>query len=148
MEITDRRRLSNSAHLSRIRRSVILARRHTGRMQLSRRQPRNPPRLDVVSFETGTIIKSFEVLTIAFNYRAVRWTPAGDALIFAKNDKPASNLWKQDLAGGEPKQFTDFSSQRIYYHAFSRDGKRLLISRGEVKVNVVMLRNFSESAGQ
>jgi len=102
----------------------------------------NPPRLDVVNFDTGAAVKSFAGLAIEWTYRGARWTPVGDALIFQRNDKPASNLWRQSLSGGEPTQYTDFTSQRIYYHAFSRDGARLLVSRGDVKVNVVMLKNF------
>jgi Tol biopolymer transport system component len=99
-------------------------------------------RLDVINFETGEAVKSFEVLPFEWNFRVSRWTAAGDALIFQKNDKPAGNLWKQSLAGGEPKQYTDFTSQRMHNYAFSRDGKRLLIARGDVKLNVVMLKNF------
>ena len=99
-------------------------------------------RLDIISFETGQIIKSFEVLPPAYIYRPVRWTPAGDALLYTKTEKGAYNLWKQNLNGGEPKQYTDFNSQAIYNYAFSRDGKRLLIARGDGKVNVVMLKNF------
>jgi hypothetical protein len=30
----------------------------------------------------------------------------------------------------------------MHNYAFSRDGKRLFIARGDVKVNVVMLKNF------
>ncbi len=105
----------------------------------------DPPRVDVVSFDNRDTVKSFTGLTIEWNYRGARWTPTGDALIYQRNDKPASNLWKQSLSGGEPKQFTDFTSQRIYYHGFSRDGSRLLVSRGDVKVNVVLLKNFKPS---
>ncbi len=97
-------------------------------------------RLDIINFETGQIIKSFEVP--AYIYRPARWTPAGDALLYTKSEKGASNLWKQNLNGGEPKQYTDFNSQSIYNCVFSRDGKRLFIARGDVKVNVVMLKNF------
>ena len=99
-------------------------------------------RLGVINFETGEAVKSFEVLPFEWNFRVSRWTAAGDALIFQKNDKPAGNLWKQSLAGGEPKQYTDFTSQRMHNYAFSRDGKRLFIARGDVKVNVVMLKHF------
>jgi len=102
----------------------------------------NFARLDIINFETGQIIKSFEVP--AYIYRPARWTPAGDALLYTKSQKGASNLWKQNLNGGEPKQFTDFNSQSIYNYVFSRDGKRLLIARGDAKVNVVILKNFRE----
>jgi len=56
--------------------------------------------------------------------RPARWTPAGDTL-YTKTEKGAYNLWKQNLNGGEPKQYTDFNSQAIYNYAFSRGDKRL-----------------------
>ena len=105
-------------------------------------------RVDVINFETGEAVKSFSILPFEWNFRTPRWTPAGDALLFQKNDKPAGNLWKQSLTGGKPTQYTDFNSQRIHNHAFSRDKKRLLVSRGDVKVNVVLLKNFRGSAKQ
>lgn len=104
-----------------------------------------PARLDIVSFENGVIAKSFEVLPFDYYYRAPRWMPDGQAIIFFKNDKLIGNLWKQNPAGGEPKQLTDFKSELIYNFAFSSDGKRLLVSRGDTKVNVVMLKNFRQS---
>ena len=58
------------------------------------------------------------------------------------------NLWKQGLAGGEPVQFTDFTSQRLAYFAYSRDFKNLLVSRGSVLQNVVMLKNFRVNSRQ
>jgi len=104
-------------------------------------------RLDIINFETGETIKSFEVLP-ALTYRPARWTPAGDALLYIKTEKGVYNLWRQSLNGGEPKQYSDFNSQAIYNFAFARGDKRLLIARGDATVNVVMLKNFRNSAGQ
>ncbi|MEJ7623511.1 MAG: hypothetical protein WKF34_05925 [Pyrinomonadaceae bacterium] len=105
-------------------------------------------RLDIINFETGARLQSFEILPPAHLYPPIRWAPAGDALIYLKTEKGAYNLWKQNLNGGEPKQYTDFNSQSIYNYAFSRGGKRLLIARGDSTVNVVMLKNFRNSGPQ
>ena len=103
----------------------------------------NKARLDIVSFETGEIVKSFQILAFDYNYNSTRWTPSGDAIVFLKNEKNVGNLWKQNISGGDPQQLTDFKSQSILNFVFSHSGKDLILSRGDTKVNVVMLRNFS-----
>lgn len=106
-----------------------------------------PARLDIISIESGAVLKSFEVLPFDYYYRVPRWTPDGQAIIFMKNEKQVGNLWKQDLRGGDPIQVTDFQSQLLYNYVFSRDGKWLLLCRGETKVNIVMLKNFKPASG-
>ncbi|HEY0048273.1 MAG TPA: hypothetical protein VGB68_03230, partial [Pyrinomonadaceae bacterium] len=98
--------------------------------------------LAVVPIEGGAPVKTFEVIPFGFYYRAPRWTPDGSALVFKKTDKQTGNLWRQNLSGGEPKQISDFKSDVIFNHAFTRDGKRLLVSRGKFAANTVMLKNF------
>jgi Tol biopolymer transport system component/DNA-binding winged helix-turn-helix (wHTH) protein len=97
----------------------------------------------VIPAAGGNPEKSFDVMPFGWNYNPVRWTPDGKALIFAIRDRRPGNLWKQNLSGGEPKQFTDFNSEMIFNFAVSPDGKRLVLSRGETKVNVVMIKNFA-----
>jgi hypothetical protein len=43
------------------------------------------------------------------------------------------------LAGGEPQQFTKFSSGRIFDFDWSSDGKQLLLMRGDKISDVVLL---------
>lgn len=90
----------------------------------------------------GAPIKSFEVMPFAFSYMKAPWTPDGESLVYAVQDKKAGNLWKQSLIGGAPQQLTDFKSDSIFNFTYSYDGRRLLISRGQVVVNVVVIRNF------
>ncbi|CAN5364358.1 hypothetical protein BH10ACI3_BH10ACI3_04150 [soil metagenome] len=104
-------------------------------------------RLMVVSAEDGSIEHSFEVMPYDSYYVTPRWTPDGKSLIFRRTDTIVGNLWKQDLAGGPPTQFTDFTSQRIYYFAYSRDSKNLIVARGSILFNVVMLKKFRVSSG-
>ncbi|MDQ3372738.1 MAG: hypothetical protein M3521_02470 [Acidobacteriota bacterium] len=68
-------------------------------------------------------------------------------MIYRRTDNPIGNLWRQNIAGGEPQQFTDFKSEAIFNYVFTRDGKNILISRGSGKGNVVMLKNFIQPAG-
>ena len=98
--------------------------------------------LAIVPIEGGAPSKSFEIIPFAFYYRPVRWTPDGRGLVFKKTDKQIGNLWRQELNGGQPRQISDFKSDVIFNHAYSGDGKRLLVSRGKVAYNTVLIRNF------
>jgi Tol biopolymer transport system component len=54
----------------------------------------------------------------------------------------ATNIWLQPLAGGPPKQITNFLNGDMFAYAWSSDGKRLALSRGERKTDVVMMSGF------
>jgi Tol biopolymer transport system component len=99
-------------------------------------------KINIASFETGIIIKSFDVLTYDYYYCASRWTPDGKAIVFRRTDDKPTNLWKQSISGGEPTQLTDFKSDIIFNYAITTDGKSIVISRGTAKASVVLLKNF------
>ena len=101
-----------------------------------------PAILTVISAEGGERLKTFPVVPFGWYYRAPRWTPGGDALVFYNTINLIGNLWKQNLAGGAPIQMTDFKSEIIFNHAYTRDGKRLVISRGRRVTDVVAIKNF------
>jgi hypothetical protein len=61
-------------------------------------------------------------------------------------DKTAGNLWKQPVAGGAPEQLTNFKTDSIFNFTYSHDGKRIILSRGQSIVNVVLIRNFRQSS--
>jgi len=75
----------------------------------------------------------------------LRWSPDGKALqynfcLFCAGN--ATNIWEQPLGGGEPKRLTNFSSGRIFDFTWSADGKKLLLIRGDLNGDVVLLSNF------
>ena len=72
----------------------------------------------------------------------VHWAPDGQALDYALTRGGASNIWRQALAGGAPKQITNFKSDRIFFFAWSRDGKQLALERGNTPSDVVLISNF------
>ena len=45
-------------------------------------------------------------------------------------------------AGGPPKQLTDFKEGKIFAFDWSPDGKDLLLSRGDVSNDVVLISDF------
>ena len=46
------------------------------------------------------------------------------------------------MAGGGPKQFTQFTSGKIFDFDWSTDGKELLLARGDTSSDVVLLGNL------
>ncbi len=104
--------------------------------------------LAVISADGGKPLKTFDVMPFSWNHTPPRWTPDGAALVFAKHEKKIGNVWKQNLSGGEPKQFTDFNSEVIFNHIYSRDGKHLILSRGGINANTVLLKNFKQFTGE
>ncbi len=98
--------------------------------------------LAVIPITGGAPVKTFEVIPFGFYYRQPRWSPDGSSLVFKKTDKQIGNLWRQNLSGGAPQKISDFKSEAIFNHAFSRDGSQLFVSRGKVAYNSVMLKNF------
>jgi eukaryotic-like serine/threonine-protein kinase len=67
------------------------------------------------------------------------WRPDGKAVqaILVRNG--AANVWEQRLEGGEMKQVTNFGPGQIFDWAWSRDGKTMLLARGDITRDVVMI---------
>lgn len=72
----------------------------------------------------------------------MHWAPDGKALQYLLTRRGATNVWEQPLAGGAPHPVTDFTSGRIFDFAWSRDGKELLLAKGEETSDVVLISNF------
>ena len=68
--------------------------------------------------------------------------PAGEAIDYVLTRKGVSNIWRQNLAGGTPKQITNFESGRIFDFDWSRDGKQLALTRGSESSDVILITNF------
>ena len=81
-----------------------------------------------------------------------KWTPDGKGLTYSTREcfcvlstatTPfVANLWTQPIAGGPPRQITNFESGNIYAFAWPRDSKHLAVVRGPVTSDVVMISNF------
>jgi hypothetical protein len=51
------------------------------------------------------------------------------------------NVWEQPLAGSPPQPVTHFTSGKIFWFDWSRDG-RLALSRGTDQTDAVLIKNF------
>ena len=96
----------------------------------------------VLSAVDGRQIKTFRLMPYARVNSGVRWTPDGRGIVYIRSDKGFANLWVQPLDGGAPKQLTDFTIGDIYYFAFSSDGTRLFVARGQDVSDAILLRQY------
>jgi serine/threonine protein kinase len=71
-----------------------------------------------------------------------QWSPDGEALTYVQTDGGVGNIWSQPLDGGSATQLTHFDSDLIGDFAWSGDGTGLVLTRGVVIRDVVLLENF------
>ena len=72
----------------------------------------------------------------------LRWSPDQKSLQYLLTRHGATNVWEQPLSGGPPRPVTDFTSGQIFDFAWSRDGKQLLLAKGENTSDVLLISNF------
>jgi eukaryotic-like serine/threonine-protein kinase len=97
--------------------------------------------LRIMPFSGGSEIKTIELPPTAAGKR-VQFSADGQAIIYLDARDGVSNLWSQPVAGGKPKQITNFKAGKILNFAYSPDGKQLAFSRGETVSEVVMISLF------
>ncbi len=95
-------------------------------------------KMAVIPAAGGSPVHQFEVLSGKDGN--LRFTPDGRAIAYSvADDQGVGNLWVQPLEGGPAKQITDFKADKIFDYAWSRDGKKLAVSRGRTSRDVVLL---------
>jgi Tol biopolymer transport system component len=100
-------------------------------------------KIATVPIAGGPIMKTFDVASdLDGPINALHWSPDGHSLRYPLDNGRATNLWEQPLAGGPPKQVTNFTSGKIFDFNWSADGKQLLLARGETTGDVVLLGNL------
>ena len=79
---------------------------------------------------------------LAIGAIGLHWSPDGKGLQYLLTRSGATNVWEQPLTGGDPHQVTKFTSGHIFGFAWSRDGKQLLLTKGNESSDVVLISNF------
>ena len=70
------------------------------------------------------------------------FAPSGDAVTMLVPQAGVDNLWIQPLDGSAARQLTHFTEGRIFSYDWTPDGKNLILSRGKVTSDVILLSDF------
>jgi Tol biopolymer transport system component len=92
----------------------------------------------VMPWEGGPVRKLFTI-----ERPKVHWSSDGKALLYVETKGDAHNVWSQPLAGGSPRQVTQFAdNENIRWFAVSPDGRHLAVARGTTIRDVVRVRDL------
>jgi Tol biopolymer transport system component len=80
-----------------------------------------------------------KTIDIPLSRSNLEWTADGRAVLYVDTRGGISNLWSQPIDGEPAKQFTQFKSDLIFTFDLSRDGKQMVLARGSVSDNVVLI---------
>lgn len=100
-----------------------------------------PNRLAVMSFDGGPALKTFNILATGTVLSIVQWSHDGKSLLYTVSANNVTNVWSQPLDGGPQKQVTDFKEMLITGFSWSRDGKQLAATRGNLLRDAVLIQD-------
>ena len=83
---------------------------------------------DVGSFEPATTFATVG-----------QWSADGKSILYTATANNVTNVMSQPIAGGPPKQVTDFKDSFMTGFAWSRDGKQLVCTRGIFNRDAVLI---------
>ncbi len=73
---------------------------------------------------------------------SIKWTEDGQALVINTVRSDRANLWRIPLDGDEPEALTSFDDDRLYWFEKAPDGETLVVSRGNLTRDAVLIENF------
>jgi Tol biopolymer transport system component/DNA-binding winged helix-turn-helix (wHTH) protein len=73
------------------------------------------------------------------DFLLLRWSPDSRALTYIATRQGVSNIWSKPIDGGPARQLTNFTTDRIFRFAWSRDGKFLACERGMIINDAVLI---------
>ena len=98
--------------------------------------------LGIIPADGGLPVMTFEIPPPSFGSIAPVWSPDGKQITYVVAAALKADLWAQSVDGGEPVRLSEFSRPWMGRQAYSRDGKRIAVTRGERITDVVMLRGL------
>ncbi len=73
------------------------------------------------------------------DYFILRWSPDSRALTYIATRQGVSNIWSKPIDGRPARRLTNFTTDRIFRFAWSRDGKFLACERGMVINDAILI---------
>jgi serine/threonine protein kinase/Tol biopolymer transport system component len=99
----------------------------------------------VIPFDGGPATKIAERPPSAhLSGQPIRWTPDGRSIAYLDLREGVTNIWSLPVGGGQPRQLTRFTTDRIYAFAWSPDGKWLAMSRGATTADAVLISEVNK----
>ena len=71
----------------------------------------------------------------------IHWMPDSQSLTYVATHDGISNIWRQPLSGGPPKQLTNFQADKIFYFDVSPNGQEIVCSRGDWAHDMILIKN-------
>lgn len=101
----------------------------------------NPePILALIDFEQNRVVRTLHYHP-AHTGNRLAFTEDGKAIVYVVRENGVDNLWLHPLDGSPGRLITHFDSMQILNFEFSPDWNRLLLTRGELPTQVVLLRD-------
>ena len=97
----------------------------------------NVERLAVISATGG---KPIETYSLPSDASGLQWAPTGNGLQYLLTRYGVTNVWEQRRSGAKPRPVTRFTDGQIFDFSWTRDGHMLLITKGQITQDVVMIR--------
>ena len=83
----------------------------------------------------------FDKVTVT-SWSMVKWSPDGRNLLHTAGLKDRINIWQQPLDGSEARKVTKFDDEYIHAFGVAPDSNDLILARGSLSRDAVMLTNF------
>ena len=103
-----------------------------------------PNRIGIMTFPEGALVQTFTIAPSGTVFPVIQWSNGGQSVLYSINQNNVTNIWSQPLAGGEPKQVTDFKDSLMTGFAWSRDGKQLACTRGVLVRDAVLISDLGK----
>lgn len=101
-----------------------------------------PNRIAIMSFDGGPVLRTFELTSTSAVLPMIQWSEDGKSVYYTVISNNVSNIWRQPIDGGKPKQVTDFKEMVITSFAWSQDGKELACSRGTLNRDAILITDL------
>lgn len=102
-------------------------------------------KIHILSADDGSLFRTLPVAPHADVSFGARWSPDGKSVASIVTEKGISNIWLHPVDGGEPRRLTDFTIASIYNFAFSLDGTRLFLARGQQIRDAILIKPTKNS---
>jgi DNA-binding winged helix-turn-helix (wHTH) protein/Tol biopolymer transport system component len=99
-------------------------------------------KIRILSAETGQLVSELIAEGDFLTNSGARWSPDDTFLVYRVVKNGATNLWRQPMGGGSPRQLTRFPKGDIYNFSYASDGKKLYLSRGTHIRNAILIEGF------